>query len=702
MNIDTGVFSLIYICKYHGIYIDEQQIRHKYSVKQENMNYMELVKEAKELQFKTRYIENCEMPIEKIPMPCILQSNENEFFILAKANSDKALIFNAKIGKPELITFDKLTEIWNGTAIFLKHRKRIYNDTEFGIKWFMPTIIKYKSDLIQVLIAIFIFQVLGIFSPIMTQVVIDKVLVHNSLSTLNVLAIGLLFISIFEFILGIAKTYVFTNTTNKIDVILGARLFEHLIKLPLAYFEARRVGDTIARVKELENIRRFLTGTPLTSILDVLFIFVYIVVMMFYSPSLTGIVLVSIPIFVVLSAVATPMFKKSLDEKFNAGAESQSYLVESVTGINTIKAFAIENIVQRRWESLQAAYTNIGFKTSILSGNVSAIGQFIQKTFDLLILWYGAHLVIYGQISVGQLIAFRMLAGRVSGPVLRLVQIWQDFQQSSISIERIGDIFNTKPEIVSNQTRTRLPQVRGNIKFENVVFRYKLDSPEVIRNVTFNIEPGKIIGIVGKSGSGKSTIAKLIQRIYIPELGKILIDGVNIAIADPNWLRRQIGVVLQENYLFNMSIKDNISIHNPSASIESIMNVAQIAGAHEFILELSEGYDTIVGEKGTGLSGGQKQRIAIARALLNNPRILIFDEATSALDYESERIIQNNMQKICKGRTVLIIAHRLSTLKGADMIMSIDRGRLVEYGKPEELLKMNGLFRYLHLQQEGL
>lgn len=606
------------------------------------------------------------------------------------------------MGKPELITLDKFIEIWNGTAIFLKHRKQTYNDLKFGIKWFIPTIIKYKSDLIQVLVAIFIFQILGIFSPIMTQVVIDKVLVHNSLSTLNVLAIGLLIISIFEFILGIAKTYVFTNTTNKIDVILGARLFEHLIKLPLAYFEARRVGDTIARVKELENIRRFLTGTPLTSILDVLFIFVYLVVMMFYSPSLTGIVLASMPIFIILSAVATPMFKKSLDEKFNAGAESQSYLVEAVTGINTIKAFAIENIVQRHWESLQAKYTSIGFKTSILSGNVSAIGQFIQKTFDLLILWYGAHLVIYGQLSVGQLIAFRMLAGRVSGPVLRLVQIWQDFQQSSISIERIGDIFNTKPEIASNQTRTRLPQVKGNIKFENVVFRYKLDLPEVIRNVTFNIEPGKTIGIVGKSGSGKSTIAKLIQRIYIPELGKILIDGVNIAIADPNWLRRQIGVVLQENFLFNMSIKENIAIHNPSASIESVMNAAQIAGAHEFILELSEGYDTMVGEKGVGLSGGQKQRIAIARALLNNPRILIFDEATSALDYESERIIQNNMQKICMGRTVLIIAHRLSTLKGADMIMSIDRGQLVEYGKPEDLLKRNGLFRYLHLQQEGI
>ena len=323
----------------------------------------------------------------------------------------------------------------------------------------------------------------------------------------------------------------------------------------------------------------------------------------------------------------------------------------------------------------------------------------IQKVADLAILWMGAHLVMDGNISVGQLIAFRMLSGRVSGPVLRLVQTWQDFQQTGISIKRLGDIFNTKPEPTLDSSKTRMPEINGNIRFEKVRFRYRPDSAEVIRDMSFTIRQGMVVGIVGRSGSGKSTVSKLIQRMYIPEAGKILIDGVDISLADPSWLRRQIGVVLQENFLFNASVRENIAIHNPAASMDDIVRVARIAGAHDFILELPEAYDTIVGEKGTGLSGGQKQRVAIARALLNNPRILIFDEATSALDYESESIIQKNLKLICRDRTVIIIAHRLSTLKDADKIMAIDRGQLIEYGSQEELLSKKGLFYYLHSQQ---
>lgn len=355
---------------------------------------------------------------------------------------------------------------------------------------------------------------------------------------------------------------------------------------------------------------------------------------------------------------------------------------------------------KKKWEGLLANYIKAGFKISILSGNVGAIGQLIQKVSDLAILWFGAHLVMDGNISVGQLIAFRMLSGRVSGPVLRLVQTWQDFQQTGISVKRIGDIFNAKPEPVLDVSKTRLPSIRGDIRFENVRFRYRPDSPEVISDMSFGIKPGTVVGIVGRSGSGKSTISKLIQRLYIPEAGKILIDGTDISLTDPVWLRGQIGVVLQENFLFNATIRENIAIHNPTADMEDIIRVCKVAGAHDFILELAEGYDTLVGEKGTGLSGGQKQRIAIARALLNNPRILIFDEATSALDYESESIIQKNLKLICKDRTVIIIAHRLSTLKDADKIMAIDRGRLIEYGEQEVLLRKKGLYYYLHSQQE--
>jgi type I secretion system ATPase len=635
-----------------------------------------------------------------MPLPAVVGTNDGGFIILAKVEGEKVLVLYPGEDTPKVLEKENFREIWHGRIILFVRRYQKQNEQTFGLKWFIPAIIKYKKPLIEVLIAAFTLQIIGLLTPIITQVVIDKVLIHNGVTTLDVLAIGMLAIALFETGLGMARSYVFTHTTSRIDVTLGAKLFRHLFALPLRYFEVRRVGDTIARVRELENIRQFLTGAPMTSLLDVMFMAIYVTVMFFYSPILTGVTLASLPVFVALSIFITPIFRHRLEEKFNCGAESQSYLVEAVTGVQTIKSFALESEVQKKWEGLLANYIKAGFKISILSGNVGAIGQLIQKVSDLAILWFGAHLVMDGNISVGQLIAFRMLSGRVSGPVLRLVQTWQDFQQTGISVKRIGDIFNAKPEPVLDVSKTRLPSIRGDIRFENVRFRYRPDSPEVISDMSFGIKPGTVVGIVGRSGSGKSTISKLIQRLYIPEAGKILIDGTDISLTDPVWLRGQIGVVLQENFLFNATIRENIAIHNPTADMEDIIRVCKVAGAHDFILELAEGYDTLVGEKGTGLSGGQKQRIAIARALLNNPRILIFDEATSALDYESESIIQKNLKLICKDRTVIIIAHRLSTLKDADKIMAIDRGRLIEYGEQEVLLRKKGLYYYLHSQQE--
>lgn len=507
-------------------------------------------------------------------------------------------------------------------------------------------------------------------------------------------------ITLFEMILSIGRNYVFTHTTSKIDVILSSRMFDHLFHLPLMYFEARRVGDTVARARELENIRRFLTGVPMTTLLDSLFIIVYLVVMFFYSVPLTIISIVSLPLLALISAFATPVLKDRLDEKFSCGAESQSYLVEAISGVQTVKSFALEPIMQKKWEQLVAAYTKAGFKTSILSGNIGAFAQFVQKLFDILILWFGARLVIEGGLTVGGLVAFRMLSGRVSSPVLRLVQMWQDFQQTSLSIRRLGDIFDSRTEPTIEGTQTKLPALRGDIRFEKVTFRYRMDTAEVIKNMTFSIPPSTVVGIVGRSGCGKSTISKLIQRLYIPESGKILIDGMDIALANPSQIRRQIGVVLQESFLFNASVRENIAVQNPAASMEEVLRVAQIAGAHEFISELPEGYDTMIGEKGTGLSGGQKQRLAIARALITNPRILIFDEATSALDYESEVIIQRNLKQICEGRTVLLIAHRLSTLRDADAIMVIDRGSIVEYGSQKSLLDKRGLYYQMLSRQK--
>ena len=498
------------------------------------------------------------------------------------------------------------------------------------------------------------------------------------------------------------RTYLFAHTTNRIDVELGARLFHHLMALPMAYFQSRRVGDAVARVRELENIRDFLTSSALTLVVDLLFTVVFLAVMFVYSPLLTAIVLGSFPFYIAISAGATPLFRRRLDEKFRRGAENQAFLVESVTGIETLKAMAVGPRMQRRWEDQLADYVAASFRVLSLGNTASQFVQLISKVATAATLYFGAKLVINGGLSVGELVAFNILSGRVCTLVLCIAQIWQDFHQARLSVQRLGDILNTTPERTYAPSRARLPAIRGDIRFDHVTFRYRIDGQEVLRDVSFSVPAGQMVGIVGPSGSGKSTFAKLVQRLYVPESGRVLIDGMDLSLADPAWLRRQIGVVLQENVLFNCSVRENIALTDPAMSMERIIAAATLAGAHEFILELPEAYDTVVGERGSTLSGGQRQRIAIARALVTDPRILIFDEATSALDYESERIIQQNMRRIAKGRTVLIIAHRLSTVRATDRIVTLERGRLVEDGTHETLIGTGGRYASLYRLQAGL
>ena len=727
-KLDPGLYCFTAIAQFHGIPADPEQIAHALAIDpRAGMGEMDMLRAARSLKLKARAATVNSKQLAKLPLPLIVGMKDEKFAVLAQIAEDnmvaqladtkndsrrkikgsgrninsKFLILPPNGGPPRVMSAEDFQDKWTGRVILFTQRFWKEADRKFNLRWFIPTIIKYKKPLLQVLLAALVVQIIGIFTPILTQVVIDKALAHHSVSTLDVIVGGLVIIALFEGMLGIARNYIFTHTTSRIDVILSSRLFRHLFALPLRYFETRRVGDTTARVLELERIRSFLTGTPMTALIDISFMFVYIIVMLFYSTTLTWVVLGSLPVFAILSGIITPLLRQRLDEKFNTGAESQSYLVESITGAQTIKSFALEPQLQKNWEGRLSNYVRASYKTNLLSGNAGALGQLIQKIFDIAILWVGAHMVMAGSLTIGGLIAFRMLSGRVSGPVLRLVQSWQDFQQTGISMKRLGDIFNTKPEPTLDPSKSRLPSITGDVRFEHVRFRYAPDSPEVIRDMSFGIRPGTVVGVVGRSGSGKSTISKLLQRLYVPESGKILIDGVDIATTDPSWLRRQIGVVLQENFLFNASVRDNIAVHVPSSSMDDIVRVAKIAGAHEFITELPNGYDTMVGEKGEGLSGGQKQRIAIARALLHNPKILIFDEATSALDYESENIIQKNLKQITASRTVIIIAHRLSTLKSVDKIMAIDRGQLVEYGTPAMLLKKNGLYAYLHRQQSG-
>jgi subfamily B ATP-binding cassette protein HlyB/CyaB len=701
-SVDPGLAALLMLMRFHHVPADRDQIIHRFG-SGSPFGVSEMLRCAKAFSLKTRTVTSDWSRLAKTPLPAIAPMRDGGFLVLAKLTGEKILVQNPLSPRPALMSRGELEAEWDGRLLLMTRRAALSDlARRFDLSWFMGAMHKYRGLLGEVLIASFFLQIFALISPLFFQVVIDKVLVHRGLSTLDVLIIGLVAIGAFETLLGALRTYIFAHTTNRIDVELGARLFRHLLALPIAYFQARRAGDSVARVRELENIRNFLTSSALTLVVDLVFTVVFLAVMFYYAPLLTWIVLGAFPFYIAISVGVTPLFRRRLDEKFARGAENQAFLVESINGIETLKAMAVEPQMQRRWEEQLAAYVTASFRVISLGNTASQGVQFVSKLITAATLYFGAQLVIDGSLTVGELVAFNMLAGRVSAPVLRLAQLWQDFHQARLSVARLGDILNTTPEPQMNPARAALPAIRGEIVFEHVTFRYRVDGPEILHNVSLVVPPGQVVGIVGPSGSGKSTLAKLVQRLYVPESGRVLVDGADLAMVDPAWLRRQVGVVLQENVLFNRSVRDNIALADPGMAIERVMAAAELAGAHEFILELPEGYDTLVGERGSSLSGGQRQRIAIARALVMNPRILIFDEATSALDYESERIVQQNMKKMAQGRTVLIIAHRLSTVRRADRLITIERGRIVEDGTHDELIGKGGRYATLHRMQAGL
>ncbi|MGJ5135008.1 type I secretion system permease/ATPase [Bradyrhizobium oligotrophicum] len=698
---DTGLDCLILLLRFHQVAVDPAQIAHQLAG--EPVGVTQMLRCARQLKLKARAVRENWGGLAKLPLPAIASRPDGSFVILGQVTADAALIQDPLVNRPQSLKRAEFEANWTGTVVLMARRASLTDlARRFDITWFLQAMHKYRRLLGEVLLASFFLQLFGLVMPLFFQVVTDKVLTHRGYTTLDVLVFGLITVTIFETVLGGLRTYVFSHTTNRIDVELGARLFRHLVALPIAYFEARRAGDSVARVRELENIRNFITSSALTLVIDLAFTFVFLGVMFYYSPFLSWIVVGSFPFYIALSAGVTPLFRKRLDVKFNRGAENQAFLVETVTAIQTLKAMAIEPQMQRRWEEQLAGYVGASFDVLSLGNWASQSVQFISKIVTALTLYFGAHLVIEGSLSVGELIAFNMLAGRVAQPVLRLAQLWQDFHQARLSVARLGDILNTTPEPAFNPGRAALPPVRGEVVFDHVHFRYRVDGPQALHDVSLKVPVGQVVGIVGPSGSGRSTLTKLIQRLYVPESGRILIDGVDLTVADVTWLRRQIGAVLQENVLFNRTIRDNIALADPGMAMERVIQAAELAGAHEFILGLPDGYDTVVGERGASLSGGQRQRIAIARALVTNPRILIFDEATSALDYESENIIQRNMRKICAGRTVFIIAHRLSAVRNADRIITIESGRLVEDGTHDELIKRAGRYATLHQIQAGL
>ncbi|KCZ63703.1 hypothetical protein L53_04210 [Hyphomonas sp. L-53-1-40] len=639
--------------------------------------------------------------LEDAPLPAIAETREDGFMIVGAIRNGRALVQRPG-GQAEEMVLEDLVGLLTGRFLLLTSRVTGANgERKFDVTWFVPALVRYRGLIGDVLAASFVLQLFALATPLFFQVVIDKVLVHQGLTTLNVLVVGLVAIILFESVLGGLRSFLFTHTTSRVDVELGAKLYRHLLNLPLAYFESRRVGDTVARVRELETIREFLTSSAATLVIDLLFTFVFLAVMYFYSKVLLLIVLVAIVFYVLISGFLTPPLRSKIDERFQRGAESQAFLVESVTAVQTLKASAVEPQMQGRWERLLAAYVRSSFNANVLGIWGGQSIQAVNKVSGAVVLFVGATLVIEGKLTVGELVAFNMLSGRVAEPVLRLSQLWQQFQEARVGVSRLGDILNTPQEASASGSRTSLPRLDGEIRFDDVIFRYRPGAREILRRVNLEVQPGEVLGIVGPSGSGKSTLAKLVQRLYVPESGRILIDGVDLALIDPAWLRRQVGVVLQENILFNRSVRDNIAIADPGMSMEQIVHAARLAGAHEFILELPEGYDTQLEERGSNLSGGQRQRVAIARALAADPRMLIFDEATSALDAASEAIIQKNMAAMSEGRTVLIIAHRLATLRHANRIITMEAGVVTESGTHEALMAKGGRYASLWNEQMG-
>jgi len=691
---DPGLTALALIARMHGIATDEAQLRHQAGLRERRFGEEDLLRAAKALGLKARLVALDPERLPYLTLPALLFDCEHNHFILAKLADQRALIQGGDHSPPQIISLEQLRARSNGRALLVASRASLVGDlARFDFSWFIPAVVKYRRLLLEVFAVSFLIQMFGLVPPLMFQVIMDKVLTNRAFDTLSVVAVAMLLASVFETLLTGLRNYIFAHTTNRMDVELGARLFRHLVQLPLSYFSARRVGDSVSRVRELENIRNFLTGQALTAGLDLIFSGVFIAVMALYSVKLTLIVVLSLGFYVVISAVLNPAFRKALDVKFVRGADSNSFLVETVSGCETVKAHAVEPQFARKWDNLLAAYVTAGFRVNTLANIGQQLIQLVGKLVTLAVLFFGAYQVIEGKLTIGQLVAFNMLAQRVATPILRLAQLWQDFQQIGVSMARLGDILNTRTEVPpSSQT---LPAMHGAIDFEDVHFRYKADGRVILHDIDLHIKAGELVGIVGRSGSGKSTLAKLLQRLYVPERGRIRIDGIDLALADPAWVRRQIGVVLQENLLFNRSIRENIAVADPGMPLELVIEVARLAGAHEFICDLREGYDAIVGEQGCGLSGGQRQRIAIARALVSNPRILIFDEATSALDYETERTLQQNMPAICHGRTVIVISHRLSVVRHADRILTMEDGKIVEVGKHEELVKRRGPYAHL-------
>ena len=633
--------------------------------------------------------------------PCLVAWKDS-FALVTRSNGRGLRLASPADGWVELSPAEIQERFPDGLELLLLERSTATPERRFGPAWFWPALRRYRGMLLQVLLASFVVQLFSLANPLLIQVIIDKVIAQRSMDTLQILGLALVVVTLMEGVIGSLRTFLFADTTNRIDLRLGSEVIDHLLRLPLGYFDRRPVGELGTRIAELEKIRNFLTGQALITVLDALFSVIYVAVMLVYSVTLTAVALAVLPIQVAITVLGAPLFRRQYRQAAEENARTQSHLVEVITGIQTVKAQNVEMVSRWRWQDFYSRYIARTFEKTITGTFLNETSQVLQKLSQLLVLWVGAAMVLKGELTLGQLIAFRIISGYVTQPILRLSSIWQSVQELRVSFERLADVVDTPEESSeADKANIPLPPIEGDVLFENVSFAFAPGTPPVLSHIDLHVPAGTFIGIVGQSGSGKSTLMKLLPRLYSPDSGRILIDRYDIDKVELYSLRRQVGIVPQDPLLFSGTISDNIALTNPDASSDAIVQAAKIAAAHDFIMTLPSGYSTPVGERGASLSGGQRQRIAIARSLLSNPRLLVMDEATSALDYDTERQVCDNLQVAMQGCTVFVITHRLNTIKRADRIVFMHQGSIVETGTHDELMALRGRYYALFRQQDN-